>query len=119
MYAVGKQTCRDVRVDLHIVVLAIQRRHFHIQVGEHKRLTLQVIRRDGRHERDVHLHGILHVHSKDALGRRILECGLVDRPRSGQAHPSVGRAVNADETTPAGDLITVYTLSVSNATQLH
>jgi hypothetical protein len=59
-------------------------------------LALNIARRNRRHESNVHLQLIFHVHSEDTLGRRVFIRCLVDSSTARQSHPSVHISVNTD-----------------------
>src|SRR4051794_7586788 len=92
------------------MLLSIERGDFDIEVRENQRLALNIAGRDWRHESDVHLQLVFHVHGENTLGRRVLERCLVDSFTARQSHPSVNIAVNTDETAPPSHLVPSHPL---------
>jgi hypothetical protein len=73
MQDVLRLTRRDICVQLHVMFRAIYRVDVDLHVGERQRRPLQVIRDDGREESNFQFHFFLHIQSKDAFRRRVLE----------------------------------------------
>jgi len=106
MYS-NRRTSGDIRIDLHIMIAAIQGGNFDIEIREDEGLALEISGRDRRHEGYVHFQFVLNVHGEDTLGRRVLERGLVDSRGAGQAHPGVSLTIDTDHTSPTSDLVPV------------
>lgn len=107
----------DIRVQLHIMCLAVKGSDIHLKVAEDERLASQILGGDGRQEGDLHFHGISHIHGEDALGRGVLELSLVHGETSGQAHPCVRSVINTNQAGPAGDLTSAVGNVVSTQLQ--
>lgn len=87
--------------------LTIERGNFHVEIGKHQRLPLEIVGGDGREESKIQLHFAANVHGENTLRRSILVGRLIDRSGSWQPHPCVGISVYTDNTGPANDLASV------------